>query len=307
MKKVKMLISAIMGCAFFLYCNPAQNQNIISKAEFSYENIKDLVVEGSFCYVEVKTGVGNKLSFNGEITGNMEKDKYEIKYRQEGSYVKVWVEQPKTSWNNISGKLIFTAPKNINLTVENSSGRIYTEGLEGEKFNLRTSSGNITSEKIRSKAILKTSSGDIKINNLTGNLEARTSSGGQYLSNIEGNIQTVASSGKIQCNTITGNIDAGNSSGGIRVTNTSGILSLKATSGGITGESVNLTGNSDFKTSSGKIKIQLKNDLDELSFNLSSSSGELLVGGSKKGKNYFYNAGKILIRGISSSGNQQYY
>lgn len=300
-------ISSFVICttALLTFSCSAQEQFIVN-AEFSYSGVKELDIKGIFCEVKIKAGGGNGLSCSGDIKGSSkEKDQFKIMHNQNGSTVKVWIEAPN-NLENIDGQLTFTVPKNVNLFVHNNSGNITVEGLKGDKFTLETSSGSISIKNIQTNPHLSASSGNIKVLNLTGNLDVKTSSGRQNLLDIKGNILTVASSGKTRINNIKGNINANCSSGGIYLENTSGSLKLRTSSGGIEGISVMLTGDSELQSSSGKIKIKLKNALKDLSFDLTSSSGLIFVWGKQYKKNYQKQDGKILIKSVSSSGRQIY-
>jgi len=66
----------------------------------------------------------------------------------------------------------------------------------------------------------------------------------------------------------------------------------------------------DFKTSSGDIHINFLNEMKELSFDLKSSSGDLLVEKNNiknsSDKSLVVGQGPILVRGVSSFGDQSY-
>ena len=305
MKNIKGIFIAVTFCALLTYTSSAQEQFIIN-AEFSYSGVKELDIKGAFCEVKIKAGGGNSVSCSGDIKGgSKEKDQFKIMHNQNGSTVKVWIEAPN-NLDNIDGQLTFTVPKNVNLLVHNKSGNITAEGLKGEKFTLETSSGSITIKNIQTNPHLSASSGNIKVTDLTGNLDVKTSSGRQNLYSITGNILSIASSGKVRFNNIKGNINANCSSGGLHLENTRGSSKLRTSSGSIEGISVILTGDSEFQSSSGRIKMQLKHDLKDLSFDLTSGSGLIFVWGKQYTKNHIKEGGKLLIKGVSSSGRQVY-
>jgi hypothetical protein len=81
---------------------------------------------------------------------------------------------------------------------------------------------------------------------------------------------------------------------------------LQASSGKIHGEQITLTGNSSFRTSSGSIDYDFTNDIDELKFELESSSGQIVAGGTSAKGTVITGNGDILVKGKSSSGRQSY-
>lgn len=243
-------------------------------------------------------------------------------------------------------RLMFKVPKGTNIVVENGSGSVKGVGLNGAithlkansgsvrgenikspKVYLRTSSGSVRGENIAGETVeIETSSGGIKLENVSGKIvKARSSSGGQRWANVTGEFITRANSGGIRVDGVKGNAELRTSSGTIRVANIEGHLKAKANSGGIrlnnvkgslslmsgsgsiSGERVLLTGSSDFQSSSGGIRMKLKNDLKKLDFDLKAGSGGLRIGGQRSGKRFILrNGNNIVVKGISRSGSQKY-
>lgn len=243
-------------------------------------------------------------------------------------------------------KLMFKIPKGTNVVVQNTSGSVYGVGLNGAITHLAANSGSIKAANINSpKVYIKTSSGSIKTENISGkNIEfksssgsiraenvsgqtliAQSSSGGQRWANItaefttqansggirvtgvKGNTSLRTSSGSIKVSNLAGNLKAKASSGGVLLKNVQGALNVRASSGSIKGDEILLTGNSDFESRSGGIRMKLKNDLKKLDFDLRASSGSLRIGGQRSGKRFVLrNGNRILVTGISRSGSQRY-
>ena len=103
-----------------------------------------------------------------------------------------------------------------------------------------------------------------------------------------------------------GDIRAQSSSGSISIRNQAGSLVLQAKSGNLEGTDILLTGDSSFTTSSGKITFDFKNDIEDFSFDLRSSSGIINAGRSKAKGELVFGNGRIRITGKSSSGTQTY-
>ncbi|MDW7695478.1 hypothetical protein R9C00_27175 [Flammeovirgaceae bacterium SG7u.111] len=280
MKKIAFILSLFIFCLFLDTILFAQTTE-----SFSYDGITELTVKGRYAKVIIDGQNGNQLTFKGEITGS---GNDEIKYEKNGNSLKVWLEVNGNSWGNKKATLDFKVPKGIELVVDNSSGGVSASNLDGPKIELLASSGSIYAENISSGLILKTSSGGIKAKEITGDINAKSSSGGQHLDNIVGNIKAVATSG------------------GVKVSNVKGSLNISNSSGGISGDEVMLTQSSSFKTSSGGIKMDFVNDLDDLSFECSASSGNIKIGEESSGKKIILKYGDIMIHGVSSSGSQKY-
>ena len=286
-------------------------QNIIDAVDLKAEGIQNLEVEGRFCKVTIEAVSGNTLAFDGKITSSKDVDAYKIKTQQNGSTLRVWIENAEgKSWkfmNNVNGELNFKVPKSINCIVDNSSGSVNVTGLAGGKVSLKASSGSVKASQIHSNAYFKTSSGSLRLNDITGRCEAESSSGSQQWSNIKGNINTHASSGALRFEEVKGDIDAYTSSGSISMKRIEGQLQLKCSSGAIHGDAIKLTASSNFKTSSGSINLALINPVNDLGFDLNANSGNLKVGDMKADDKLYLNRGNIKIIGVSSSGSQRYY
>jgi DUF4097 and DUF4098 domain-containing protein YvlB len=288
-------------------------QNTIDQVDTSYEGVSKLVVKGGFCDVNIVGGGENQVALNGKISGTSNNGEIKIMHRQSGSTLEVWIDRPSgNNWNwginNLNGKLNFRVPARLEVIVTNSSGDIDVKNIEYSVCELGTSSGDIRAESINANLKITATSGDISATQVKGNLKGRTSSGSQKLTNIVGEIETEASSGDIRINTSEGDIEAQTTSGSIDIESAKGVFDLKTTSGGIDGNAVIVMGNSSFKSTSGNIDIQLKNDMKTISFDLQASSGNLRAGQIRADRKLYMKngSGGIEIRGVSSSGNQSY-
>lgn len=304
----------IIGCfALCLSISISFAQNQLDKVETSYEGVSKLVVKGSFCDVNITGGSGNKVDFIGQINGTSNNGDIKIMHRQSGNLLEVWIDRAERnnwSWgyNNLNGKLDFKVPSTIEVVVGNSSGDVFASNISHSTCELTATSGDVKGINITANLKIVATSGDIRAEQIKGELRARTTSGSQELTMITGNIDADASSGGIRINTSEGNIQAGTTSGSIDIDGVKGVFELQSTSGDIEGKMVELTGNSSFRTTSGEIDIRLKNDLKNLNFDLSASSGNLRAAGvNSERKLVLKNGnGNIEIRGVSSSGSQSY-
>ncbi len=73
---------------------------------------------------------------------------------------------------------IVTVPKDLNVTVESSSGDLKVAGLGGSSTTLKTSSGGIEAQQLSGELTLESSSGDLEAADLTaGSVTGKSSSG----------------------------------------------------------------------------------------------------------------------------------
>ncbi len=284
----------------------SRSQNVLAQENFELDGIKEVRVNGSFCDVTIDGYNGQSLTFDGVITGRSGKS-YSIEYDRSGSYLKIWIETPISSWGSVNCDLKLKVPKDIDVTVDNSSGDVFISNLSGRSLEFEVSSGDLEVEDVNSDLSLRSSSGDIDLRGLIGDLEIRSSSGSIRADRVEGNIEGRSSSGRINLNDIEGDIVAETTSGGISLDGVKGGLELESTSGSLEGEEIEITANSYFESSSGSIDMELTNDLETLSFDLKASSGSLRVGSKRAEDRYIdKRSGGLLIRGVSSSGSQRY-
>ena len=296
----------------------AQDNSVLASAKQSYNGIKQLVVKGRFCDVYLSATEGkNKVDFQGEITGKTKmignvQNTIQIRQEQRGDVLEVWVEGEFVAsgigWNNINGKLLFDLPQDIVVRVDNSSGDVRLRGLKSnQKCELETSSGDIVAESVEANLRVVASSGDIEINDLIGDLDVRTSSGDQNVRNVKGNLYCVASSGDVGMDRIEGTLNVTASSGDLSLDDVKGNITLRTSSGDITGRAVVLTSEAQIDTTSGEVRLSFKNMMNDLSFDLKTSSGNLRVGKESGGKRYLLKQGAVNVRGISTSGDQTYH
>ncbi|HHP7241597.1 MAG TPA: DUF4097 domain-containing protein [Cyclobacteriaceae bacterium] len=283
---------------------PTFGQNAIDKKSLTLENIKSLMVEGSFSNIYI-TGQGNKVVFDGIITGSGKKGKYTIEHEIINGKLKVWIDRQGSNWgyNNLRSKLNFKIPENIDIVIDNSSGNIELENLSGNNIEVDASSGNITANNINNDISVEASSGNIKLYGAKGNISANASSGNLSLNDITGNINAKTSSGNITIRNSKGNISATNSSGDIKINDTTGSLELETTSGGIKGTGVKITGDSFLSSSSGNISMDVENNPKEYAYDLKTSSGNIKVGNLSAEDKFIKRTEGVLIAAKASSGN----
>lgn len=284
-------------------------QNVMAQAELEAENVDEVSVEGSFADVYVKSG--DKVYFTGIIEGNGGDDDYRFDADIVGStlVIKLISSNRTYTWKNrriTKSRIDITITDGVKLDIDNSSGDINVANLRASESKIEASSGDITLRSIVANLDIETSSGDIDINGLTGDSEIESTSGDQRLYDLKGNITARSSSGDITAAKFDGSIDLEATSGDIEIRGGKGKVEVRTTSGEIEGEDIWLTGDAGFDATSGDIEIDFENDLDELSFDLRATSGDLQVGSRSAEKRLLIERGGYKVSGVTSSGDQEY-
>lgn len=198
-----------------------------------------------------------------------------------------------------------------NLTVKSSSGDIVVKQLTGDKVNISSTYGNVQLSGIAAEMELSSASGDIQLSNVTGNVSMVSSYGNQVISTLTGNLITTSASGNIKINQLRGDLSVRSSYGNVIASNCNGNISVKSQSGDIKGSSIRIQDALELSSGYGDIMMQLENPLDELSFDLVASYGDVKVKkdgtsiSGDKGK-LFLQKGKIKVKATTTSGNQVY-
>ncbi len=290
-----------------LACSLSFGQTVLASAELEAQNIKEVRVEGLFCDVYVEQGSRNYL--DAIIRGRGDKGDFEFDTEISGSTLLVKVikrDRSWRSWNMTEAKIELTIRDGVRLDIDNSSGDIYVTDLNTEDSEIEATSGDITLKRINADLEVETSSGDIEINELVGRLEMESTSGDQQIYNSDGIIDTRASSGDITISDFDGDLEIEATSGDIELKGGKGAISVRTSSGDIDGNDIELTGNAYFKATSGDVEIDFINDLRDLSFDLTATSGDLDVGNRSGEKKLYLDRGGYKIVGVTSSGNQEY-
>lgn len=300
------LLALVLFVFVFTSCNELVAQKTLAEESFNMDNVQSLEIRGKFCNIELNGTSGRNLRMEGYIKGSGDPDKYEIKYEKRGEHVEVWVESPMSMWGNIQSLLKFEVPENIEIAVDNSSGNLKAQHLKSNQINLETTSGNIETGDTNGEMHIKCTSGNLSVETQIGNMEATTTSGNIRIKNLEGDSEIKATSGNINLENLLGNTFAHCSSGNITMRQLNGRLNTGTSSGNISGVNILLKSDSEFKATSGNIKIDLMNTEDDLSFDLEAGSGNLRAARNSGEDKMIIRGGGINIRGISSSGNQTY-
>lgn len=300
----KMILATLMAC--LILPTDGSAQHIISDIEETFTDIEEVVVYGAFLEVSYEGGNKEELFLSAYLESNR-KDGHEIIYKIEGNRLSVEVKREgSSSWGNVKAKgfISMVGPEDMKMEITSSSGKMFISNVSSEKIDLKASSGkmearNLSSDRIR----LTSSSGRMDIENINGNVECKASSGGGRIANIRGNVSVVASSGTYDISEVEGKVDGSLSSGNISLDRIAELGNLTISSGKVTATKAGLGEHTRFRGSSGSFTIQTDDDLEDLNFDLSASSGSLKVGNTKTGKKLNIDNGSIItVSGAISSG-----
>ncbi|WP_461644137.1 DUF4097 family beta strand repeat-containing protein [Labilibaculum euxinus] len=325
MKTQNLIKRNLLLLVLFLFSLNSFSQTVFADEKANYDGVKKIVVEGRFCDVTLLGENREDVKFVGIIKGvSRNGSSYKINHRLEGSILRVWMESPRTSWGNIDASLQFLVPTQMEIDVKNSSGDVYCENISSDYTKIHASSGDVNVKNIISDLEVITSSGEISLYEIKGDLNSQSSSGNHEYNKVAGNVKCKATSGDIEMVNVIGNISSrtssGNqefdkvegqiksisSSGNVGILNSKTILNLTSSSGNLRGQGLVLLGESYFKATSGDVSMNLLNDFEQLSFDLSASSGSLRAGNRKGDDNLYLKSGEIWVHGKTSSGNQTF-
>ena len=295
---------------FVFACTSVFSQNILAKAELEVEDVDEVRIEGSF--VDIFVNSGNRVHFKGKITGSGDEGDYRFETDIIGKTLVIKVDRKTNNRNRKNYKITvsridLTIINGVKLDIDNSSGDVNVANLRASTSRIEASSGDITLRNIISNLKVETSSGDIDIDGLTGDSEIESTSGDQDIFNTKGNIETQASSGDITFSGVNGKIKVWATSGNVEIRKGVGSIKARTSSGNIDGYAIELNANSYFDATSGNVEMDFTNDLDDLSFDLTATSGDLEVGSRWSGeKRLVIDRGGIKVTGTTSSGDQKY-
>ncbi len=256
----------------------------------------------------------------------------EISYELSDSVLKIqFSENPHSflklfKYHKSLSHFSFEVPAHTNIKINNAFGDVVVKGIESDFCRVINGSGNTTIENVKAAVEVNNKFGDIKLQYIEGATDIESGSGEVDVSELKGRAKIRNKFGDISCEHITGdmvvtdhsgeislkdimgNIEAKNTFGDVTLRKSSGNVSVESSSGTVKGEEVELKEFLDVNSKFGDIQIQLKNKLEDLSFNLSSQFGDIRINKEgytqKSDKEVFISKGKIKVKAKSASGSQ---
>ncbi|SFD74538.1 DUF4097 family beta strand repeat-containing protein [Thermophagus xiamenensis] len=328
----------IFSIIFWNSCMLTNSQQLIDHIDTTFGDIEKITVEGFICDIRVEPGNSNEVHLKGEIRSTRNTPDLTILTDRKGNELKVWIEHKNITRGSIQGFLNFTAPSNVVLDLNTVSGDINVINIvsdnaqlntvsgdisisgAGAGTDIKTVSGNIHASEIGGPLSAHAVSGDMKIENIKGPFNGRSTSGNFYFNMIEGKCSATSTSGDIiagnllngaefkstsgdiKISVLKGNLFTKTTSGDVKLSDITGSVELWTTSGDQKGENIMILDSGSFNSISGDIYIDLDNALEELSFWLTSQSGDIKAGNMNGEKNLQIEKGRIRIKASSTSG-----
>jgi hypothetical protein len=307
-----------------------------------FSNISTIRVKGYYSKILVERSTEHSVRIRAMLKST-KPEGYSIVTKVTNKTLEVIVSYPQKSWSSHTGELVFYVPDSIKIDIENTSGyctinevfaKTISVSTKSGKINinkcvgnliLSSSTGNINVDEVKGSANVKTKSADLSIYRVTGDVISYSSSGMLRLDNITGDVKTASTSGKQEMDNIKGDIVAKSMSGPIKISvsegavkvlgssgdvqlfQTTGVLDIKTTKGNQSGTRINLSGNSKFTSTEGKIKMRFDMPKESLKYQLLSEKAYIFALGKSKKKKLNIGEGSILVESSSTTGAQSYY
>jgi len=320
----------------------ADELSVAFEKDTIFNNISTIRVKGYYSKVLVERSNEKSVRLR-TILKSTKPEGYSVVTKVINKVLEVEVSYPQESWSSHTGELVFNVPDSIKIDIENTSGYCTINEVNAKTINVNTKSGKINVNKCKGNLIISSSSGNINVDELVGSANVKTksadlsiyrvtgsvisysSSGMLRLDNITGNVKTASTSGKQEMDNIKGDILAKSMSGSIKVSvsdgaikilgssgdvqlfQTTGVLDIKTTKGNQSGTRINLSGNSKFTSTEGKIKMRFDMPKGSLKYQLLSEKAYIFALGKSKKKKLNIGDGNVLVESSSTTGAQSYY
>jgi DUF4097 and DUF4098 domain-containing protein YvlB len=197
------------------------------------------------------------------------------------------------------------------LEVQTNSGNLNADSISGPSFTITSSFGDIDLHKINAPSLVTANSGNIEIEAMTGTLTVISNFGNITLQEIEGNIKVDGNSGDIDIRNLDGDMVVDSQFGNLDVKNSKGNAILNLNSGDLNVRDMELNDSLNLHVDFGNSKIGLKNDYDDIRFDVEASMGVVKItkGSMKLEKEnglILREKGRISVKGEVSSGNMTF-
>ncbi len=320
----------------------ADELNVAFEKDTTFNNITTIRVKGFYSKVLVEYSNEKSVRLRAMLKST-KPEGYNVVAKITNRVLEVMVNYPKESWSSHTGELVFYVPDSIKVDVENSSGYCTINEVNAKTINVATKSGKININKCTGNLVLSSTTGNVSVDEMVGSVNVKTkssnvsvyrvtgsvisysSSGMLRLNDIKGVVKTASTSGKQEMDNIKGDILAKSMSGSIKVSvsegavkimgssgdvqlfQTTGVLDVKTTKGNQSGTRLNLSGNSKFTTTEGKIKMRFDMPKGSLRYQLLSEKAYISALGKSKKKKLNIGEGDILVESSSTTGAQSFY
>lgn len=282
----------------------ANDLELVQSINEEYSDIESIYIESGFLdftYDGDPTATTVKLD---AILESNKPGKSVINYEVIDGRLNVKLDS-KGSSGNSRGYIHLTGPVLKGMEVDGGSGNGRITNIESKNISVSQGSGNLEIKSIiADETLLRLTSGNISGSYLNSDLNVSLSSGNIKLSEVVGNVNAQGSSGKFEFTNIEGLINSQMSSGNIILNSVSELGKLQTSSGNVTAKNSGLGSESDFRASSGNVKINTFSNLKDFNYDIDAGSGNIKVGeSSSKGSLKISNGSPNTVIGKISSGN----
>lgn len=219
-------------------------------------------------------------------------------------------------------KILVCIPRSKSYKITNKQSDLSLSGFDGESLQLISESGDISLIDIKAKLNLDSRSGDIDLENISGDLSVHSLSGDHHYNNMKGNItcniisgdfELIGHTGDISINTVSGdqffkeskgNIISHCTSGDMNLISCKGNVDLETKSGDVNAVNLSIIDSCSVKTLNGDLNIDLNEGIDEYSFNLKTTHGQIKLNTIISEDVLVINAGPRKITAYTLNGNQ---
>lgn len=272
--------------------------------DFTYSGIDRIEVDAGTFDVVMQATRGRDVSMEIENYP----DGFTVYHIVEGSTVRVRVEQNFSLFTPPHrGTLAFLVPSSIDIGIETTTGEARVAGVSRAELRVRTTTGSITLDETTGTLSARSTTGAIEVLRSSGELEIDSTTGSLAIDEFEGTITASSTTGRHDYEEIVGQIDAKSTTGRIEFRDVRARLRVRTSTGNQTGHGVLLTESSSFEATTGSIDVDLENELDDLEFDLTSTTGSLRVGDERSQRRLFFGGSGVEVNGSTSTGSQRFY
>jgi len=214
--------------------------------------------------VEIKTVSGDCTVLKGAagkvkvtLVYDYDPDCYKPEFIEEDD--RLVLKEDFTRSGSCSGHSHWTVvvPARTDIRLVSASGNFTLEGVNGN-IETKLASGDIRVTDAEGDFEVKTASGDIEVKNLSGKIEFLTASGDVKGTDLDGEMVLKTASGDVTADRVKGRLTLKSASGNVKLQDARGEMILKSASGEVRAENVGLTGDSEFKSASGNVRVVLR-------------------------------------------------
>jgi DUF4097 and DUF4098 domain-containing protein YvlB len=202
---------------------------------------------------------------------------------------------------------VLLVPGDSEVRIRTSTGDVAARNIFGDRFFADTTTGSITREAVAASIRLETSTGSVQVLDSAGKLDINTTTGRIELDGVTGDVVAESSTGRHSYTEFIGDLIAYSTTGRIEIDGFQGIMDLRTSTGDQDGRGIILTGDSAFETSTGDIRMDFAGDVEQMEFDLRSTTGSLRVGREESQRQLYLGGTGFTIRGKSSTGSQEYF